>query len=82
MDAIGAHETVIVQYMKDYHTAFRILDEPLMVVGVGVAFDKNDKRGIAEALRPVIREMSRDGTTEEILSHYVDQPKSYLEGLP
>ena len=82
VDAIGAHETVIVQYMKDYHTAFRILDEPLMVVGVGVAFDKNDKRGIVEALRPVIREMSRDGTTEEILSHYVDQPKSYLEGLP
>lgn len=82
VDAIGAHEAVIVQYMKDYHTAFRILEEPLMMVGVGVAFDKNDKRGIAEALRPVIQEMSRDGTTEEILGHYVDHPKGYLEGLP
>lgn len=40
MDAIGAHEESIIQYMKDYDANFRILEEPLMKVGIGVAFSK------------------------------------------
>lgn len=79
-DAIGAHETVVEQYMKDYHTKFRIIDEPIMVARVGVAFHLNDKRGIAEELQKVIDNMRRDGTTAAILKHYVDEPQKYLEG--
>ena len=30
--------------MKDYDTSFRILEEPLMIVGIGVAFAKEDER--------------------------------------
>ncbi len=80
VDAIGAHETVIEQYMKDYHTKFRIVDDPLMVARVGVAFSLNDKRGIAEDLQKVIDGMRKDGTTASILKHYVDNPQKYLEG--
>lgn len=80
VDAIGAHETVIEQYMKDYQAKFRILDEPIMVAKVGVAFSLNDKRGIAEELQQVIDTMRKDGTTAEILSHYVDDPQKYVEG--
>ena len=45
VDAVAAHEESIVQYMKDYDTSFRILEEPLMIVGIGVAFAKDDDRG-------------------------------------
>ena len=38
VDAVGAHEESIIQYMKDYNMELRILDEPLMTVGLGVAF--------------------------------------------
>ncbi len=80
VDALGAHETVIEQYMKDFGTKFRIVDDPLMVARVGVAFSLNDKRGIAEELQQVIDTMRKDGTTAEILSHYVENPQKYLEG--
>ena len=41
----------IVQYMKDYDAKFRILDEPLMTVGIGVAFSKNETRDLPEKQR-------------------------------
>ena len=34
------HEESVVQYMKDYDTSFRILEESLMITGIGVAFAK------------------------------------------
>ena len=40
VDVVAAHEESIVQYMKDYDASFRILEDPLMVVGIGVAFAK------------------------------------------
>ena len=49
VDAVAAHEESVVQYMKDYDTSFRILEDPLMVVGIGVAFAKDDDRGICVA---------------------------------
>ena len=49
VDAVASHEESVVQYMKDYDTSFRILEDPLMVVGIGVAFAKDDDRGICVA---------------------------------
>lgn len=81
VDAIGAHETVIEQYMKDYHTKFRIIDDPLMVARVGVAFSLKDERGIVGELQKTIDAMRNDGSTAAILKHYVNEPQKYLEGL-
>ena len=78
-DAIAAHETAIQEYMKDYDISYRILDEPLLTVGLGVAFDKKDDRGLAEQLSATFEEMKQDGTTEEILGKYLESPKKYLE---
>ena len=50
MDAIAAHETAIRQYMKDYDADYRILDESILTTGIGVAFAKNDTRGLSEQL--------------------------------
>lgn len=78
-DAVGAHETSILQYMKDYDMKYRILPEPLMTVGIGVAFDKKDRRGLCQELDKTLREMRQDGTSEKIIGKYLENPKQYLE---
>ena len=79
VDAVIAHEESVVQYMKDYDTSFRILEEPLMVVGIGVAFAKDDDRGICEQISKTLEEMRQDGTALKIIEKYLDDPQKYLE---
>ena len=79
VDAVAAHEESIVQYMKDYDTSFRILKEPLMVVGIGAAVAKNDDRGICEQMNQKLEEMHKDGTSLKIIKKYMDDPEKYLE---
>ena len=79
VDAVAAHEESIVQYMKDYDASFRILEEPLMVVGIGVAFAKEDDRGICEQMDQTLEEMRQDGTSLKIIKKYLDDPQKYLE---
>ena len=57
VDAVAAHEESVVQYMKDYDVSFRILEEPLMITGIGVAFAKDDDRGICEQMSQTLEEM-------------------------
>ncbi len=79
VDAIAAHETSILEYMQDYNISYRILDEPLMTVGIGVAFSNSDDRGICEELDQTLEEMRKDGTSEKIIGKYLDNPEKYLE---
>lgn len=83
VDAIAAHEISLATYMRDYGVTYRILDEPLLEVGLGAAFDKNDARGIDVELSRAFKEMHEDGTMEKILSKYFDDAAPYLdlEGL-
>ena len=46
VDAIAAHEISIRQYMSDYEAKYRIPDEDILETGIGVAFAKNDQRGL------------------------------------
>ena len=73
------HVDSVVQYMKDYDASFRILEEPLMVVGIGVAFAKDDDRGICEQMDQTLEEMRQDGTSLKIIEKYLDDPQKYLE---
>ena len=79
VDAAAAHEESIVQYMKDYDASFRILEEPLMITGIGVAFAKDDDRGICEQMGQTLEEMRQDGTSLKIIEKYLDDPQKYLE---
>ena len=79
VDAIAAHEVAILQCMADYDLEYRILDEPLLTVGLGVAFAKDDDRGLAEALSETFGAMRADGTTERILGKYLENPGKFLE---
>ena len=79
VDAIAAHETAILQYMKDSNAAFRILEEPLLVTGLGVAFAKNDSRGLDHQLNDTFAQMREDGTLERIVGKYLEHASQYLE---
>lgn len=83
VDAIAAHESSLLIYEKDYGVTYRILDEPLLEVGLGTAFDINDTRGIDVKLTHAYREMLADGTMERLVSKYFDDPSPFLnvEGL-
>ena len=78
-DAVAAHDTVVKQFMKDYDMEYRILEEPLLVVGLGVAFDKKDDRGLAQKLTETFEEMREDGTMKEIFGTYMEDTDCYLE---
>ena len=80
-DALAAHESAIRQFMKDYSVEYRILDEPLMLADLGVAFAKDRTDDIPQQLTEVFAEMAADGTTRRIISRYLDDPDHYLEGL-
>ncbi len=58
VDAVAAHEEAIRQYMKDYGANFRILDEPLLTTGIGVAFSRTT-RGLAAQLTEVFHADAR-----------------------
>ena len=58
---------------------FRILEEPLMITGIGVAFAKEDDRGICEQMEQTLEEMRQDGTSLKIIEKYLDDPQKYLE---
>lgn len=79
VDAAAAHITAVEQFTQDSELKFRILDEPLLAVGLGAAFDLNDDRGIESALNKAFAEMRSDGTTEQIIGKYLSDPEQYLE---
>lgn len=79
VDAVAAHETAILQYMSDYDVEYRILEEPLQVVGLGVAFSRYDNRGIGQQLANVLENMRTDGTSEQIIGKYLPDAGRFLE---
>lgn len=79
VDALAAHDTSVNQFMEESGLKFRILDKPLQSVGLGVAFDKDDKRNLNTQLNEVLSEMKADGTTACIIGKYLPNPENYLE---
>ena len=79
VDAIAAHKSAILQYMKDYDTSFRILDDAILTTGIGVAFARNDERGLDVQLSETLKDMRDDGTLEQIVGKYLENAETYLE---
>ena len=50
-----------------------------MITGIGVAFAKDDDRGICEQMDQTLAEMRQDGTSLKIIEKYLDDPQKYLE---
>ena len=78
VDALAAHDTSINEFSEETGLKYRILEEPLMSVGLGVAFARNDSRGLNTQLTGTLQQMQREGTTRSILKKYLDDPDRYL----
>lgn len=70
VDACAGHETAYRSFMGGRAGQYRVLDQELLRVGLGVAFYKEDDTGRVEALGDVLRELKEDGTTAGILERY------------
>lgn len=79
VDALAAHDTSVDRFMADTGLKFRILKEPLQTVDLGVAFYKNDKRGIDTKLAKALSEMKKDGSIKKIIGKYLSNAEDYLE---
>ena len=56
---------------------YKILDENLLDAKVGVAFEKDGDKELADELTKTLEEMRNDGTSKEILQKYgIDADKA------
>ncbi len=78
-DALAAHDVSVQQFIKESGLKFRILNEPLQTVDLGVAFAKEDTRGLDQELTKVLKRMQKEGVTEKIIGKYLPDAKNYLE---
>lgn len=70
VDACAGHETAYRSFMTRRTGQYRVLDQELLRVSLGVAFYQEDTTGRAEALSDVLRELKEDGTVAGILERY------------
>ena len=70
VDAIAGHEIMLREYMKTATGHYRILEEPLFDVRLGVAFSKSGDGKAAAQLTDVLRDMYEDGFIASVLERY------------
>lgn len=80
VDALAAHDTTIGEFAAETGLEFRILEEPLQTVGLGVAFDKEDRRGLDRLLNETLQQMRSDGTVLETIGKYLPNAQRFMGG--
>lgn len=70
VSACIGHEAALKKTLEEMDVNYRILEEPIVVSKLGVAFRLSDTRGICEKLQKALDEMIDDGTIEKILVAY------------
>lgn len=74
-DAIAGHETALLEKMKSVGGDYRILDESLLDVELGVAFEKDNEHQPVERMTKTLLQMRNDGFIDSVLSEYGLNPK-------
>ena len=69
-DAVAAHEDAISRYLALWPGQYRVLDQPLQSVQVGVAFRLGGDETMAETLSQTLAEMREDGTIAALAEKY------------
>ncbi len=80
VDALAAHDTTIEEFAAETGLEFRILQEPLETVGLGVAFDKTDTRGLHTGLNETLAQMREDGTILETIGKFLPDAERFMGG--
>ena len=76
--ALAGHEEVLKQIIKEYPGSYRIMDDSLMKVHLGVAFSRENTGEEYESINHAIKDMKQDGTISGIYEKY-DQELSEEE---
>lgn len=74
VDAVAGHETALKEYML-HARQYRILDEALLEVRLGVAFYKDGDAALVSKITAALRAMEQDGFTAGIAQKYGLDPK-------
>jgi polar amino acid transport system substrate-binding protein len=70
VDAAAGHEIMMRQYIDSLTGNYRLLEEELQAVEVGVAFDKDNPSEAAADLKAALEDMRQDGSLGRILEKY------------
>ena len=73
-------ESDFLQSLQQTGGLVELVDQLIQLLGLGVAFDKDDTRGLDTRLNEIIKDMRADGTVREVLAKYMSNPDRYLEG--
>ena len=81
VDAIAGYAATVRKVLQKENVQYRFIDEELSHATFGIAFFKDSKTAVRDALSETLSEMLADGTTASILKQYgVDTAKA-LGGL-
>ena len=78
VDAIAGHEASILEYMKTSSITMRILDEGIVEVELGVAFEKGADEELVNKINDTLALLSKNGFTSRLLTKYGLDPDYYL----
>lgn len=70
VDACAGHEAAYRELIKNSGGEYRVLEEPLLQVELGVAFYKENNSEIVSELTAALKEMNRNGAVENIVKDY------------
>ncbi len=70
VDAIAGHDSIIATYSKGNESKYRVLDESLLDVSLGVAFQKGKNEELVTLLNQAIQALLDDGTIAQIATKY------------
>lgn len=79
VDACSGHEEALRYHMKNLAESYRVLDEPIAVSQIGVAFAKNGDSELVSQVSKALVEMKNDGTVDSILKKYTTTPVTESE---
>ncbi len=77
--ALGGHEAVLCEVLKDHPGQYRFLDDSIMTADLGVAFSKNDPTEHWQKINSAISELKNEGTIDKIWENYVFAPSAAKE---
>ena len=74
VDAVAGHQAFLELYSRNMSGMYRVLDEPLLISRIGVAFAKDGDQQLAEQFNRILHEMNRNGTVGAIMKKYEISP--------
>lgn len=77
VDAIAGHETALLEYMKTSTVKLKILDEPLLEVQLGIAFEKDTHADVIARLNQALSIIKNNGFIAGVAIKYGLGPESY-----